>query len=107
MTPEKREATIYFVAGLLWPGVIAVLVVTLLLIPDMKATLNSGKPYTGPSMLDATWILWIGTLVWPAIIAGLQKDQRGKPWTWYKRARWFFWLGFILAPITWPFLANT
>ena len=106
MTPEKRKALIYFVAGLLWPGVIALLVVILLMIPHMKSTLNSGKPYSGPSIFDVTCGIWIGSLIWPSILAGLQKDKRGKPWTWYTRALWFFWLSFVLSPFLWPLMFN-
>ena len=98
MTPEKRKALIYFVAGLLWPGVVAVLLVFLLGFGTMESEFNSGQPNSVASSFDWVWMIWIAALIWPSIIASLQKDKRGKPWTWYKRARWFFWLSFVLSP---------
>ena len=103
MTPEKKEALIYFVAGLLWSGVVALLVVSQLVIPDMKSRANSAHPYS-ESSLSLFLAMWFCILIWPSIIAGLQKDKRGKPWTWHKRARWFFWLSLVLSPIIWPFV---
>ena len=106
MTPEKRKALIYFVAGLLWPGLIGSLLVFLLGFGTMESEFNSGQPYYVPSRFDWVQMIWIGSLIWPSIIAGLQKDKRGKPWTWYKRARWFFWLSFVLSPFMSLFIFN-
>ena len=107
VTPEKRNALLYVVAGVLWPGVIALLVVTQLLIPDMQKTLSSAKPYSGPMIAKVGLVIWIGSLVWPTLIACLEGVKRGKPWDGYKRARWFFWLSFVLSPFLWPFMFNT
>lgn len=81
MTPEKKKAVIYSVVGVLWPGVIALLVVTLYLIPEMRMNrmLNSGQPYSGLAIAKMGLWIWVLSLGWPVIIASLQKDKRGKP----------------------------